>query len=317
MTTLAKQYAALTESAGIAWLDHHVVIRVTGDDRVAFMHGMCSQDIEKLRPGMAAPALLLTEHAHVVADFVVYAEDDALLIEIERTAWTRARPHLEKFLVADDVEFEELGGFAVIDVEGPQATVTVQAALGAGIELPKEWRHIFADSARIALIPRFGAPAYTFLEEASRAAWRIESLRGVAPGVELVEAPALELLRIENGQAAIGIDTAAKTLALEARLEYAICFNKGCYIGQETVERATARGGIKKRLCGLKIEGEEVPDLGAAVLLGDKEVGRLTSVIRSPRSGLVGLGILHHSAWESGTMLTIEHGDRLWRATVR
>jgi folate-binding protein YgfZ len=316
MSTPPKQYTALAESAGVARLDNHVVVRVTGDDRAAFMHGMCSQDIAQLRPGMAAPALLLTEHAHVVADFMVYADDDALLIEIERAAWMRARTHLEKFLVADDVEFEELG-LTVIDVEGPHAAAVVRSALGEGVDTPKEWRHIFADSARIALIPRFGAPAYTFLEDASRASQRIESLLGTGPGIELIEAPALELLRIENGLAAVSIDTSEKTLALEARLERAISFNKGCYIGQETIERATARGGIKKRLCSLKIEGEEVPELDAAVLLGGKEVGRLTSVIRSPRLGVIGLGILHHSAWESGAVLTIQSGEQLMQAVVR
>jgi folate-binding protein YgfZ len=279
------------------------------------MHGMCSQDIAQLRPGMAAPALLLTEHAHIVADFLVYADGDALLVEFERSAWTRAQAHLEKFLVADDVEFEELG-HAVIDVEGPQADAVVRSALTDAIELPKEWRHIFADSARIALIPRFGAPAYTFIEDPSRASKRIESLLGAGPRIELVEAPALDLVRIENGLAAVGTDTTEKTLALEARLERAISFNKGCYIGQETIERATARGGIKKRLCSLKIEGVEVPEPNAVVLLDGKEVGRLTSVIRSPRLGIIGLGILHHSAWESGTVLTIQSGAQLWQATA-
>jgi tRNA-modifying protein YgfZ len=172
-------------------------------------------------------------------------------------------------------------------------------------------------SARIALIPRFGPPAYTIFEDASKAPKRIESLLGATPGVELIEASALELVRIESGLAAVGIDTTEKTLALEARLERAMSFNKGCYIGQETVERATARGGIKKRLCSLKLEGEDVPPPNALVVLGGKEVGRLTSVIRSPRSGVIGLGILHHSAWESGTEVAVQHGPQSWRATVR
>jgi folate-binding protein YgfZ len=317
MNSLDQQYSALTEAAGIARLDDRIVVRVTGDDRVSFMHGMCTQDIEQLQPGMVAPALLLTEHAHVVADFFIYAEDDALLLEIERTAWARARNHLEKFLVADDVEFEEDGNLVAIDVEGPRAEAVVQSALGNGIEMPKKWRYVFADSTRIALIPRFGQPAYTFLEDIPKAASRIESLLHVEAGAKLVERSALDLLRLENGLARVGTDTGEKTLALEARLERAISFDKGCYIGQETVERATARGGIKKRLCGIKIDGEELPPAQSSVLFEGKEVGHLTSVLRSPRLGMIGLGILHHSAWGSGTILTIKHDGEIWRAIVR
>jgi folate-binding protein YgfZ len=317
MNPLDQQYSALIEVAGIARLDDRVVVRVTGDDRVSFMHGMCTQDIEKLRPGMVAPALILTEHAHVVADFFIYAEDDALLLEIERTAWARARNHLEKFLVADDVEFEEAGNLVAIDVEGPRAQAVIQSALGNGIQMPKEWRYIFADSTRIALIPRFGEPAYTFLEDVPNAAGRMESLLRMEAGTKVVEPSALGLLRVERGLACVGTDTGEKTLALEACLERAISFNKGCYIGQETVERATARGGIKKRLCGVQIDGAELPPPRSSVLFDGKEVGRLTSVVRSPRLGMIGLGILHHSAWENGTMLTIEHDGKTWRAAVR
>jgi folate-binding protein YgfZ len=133
----------------------------------------------------------------------------------------------------------------------------------------------------------------------------------------LIEPSALELLRVENRLARVGVDTADKTLALEARLERAISFNKGCYIGQETVERATARGGVKKRLCSLIINSDEVPPGNSPVFLDGKEIGRLTSVIRSPRLGVVGLSILHHSAWEPGTLVLVGDVERGFRAVVQ
>jgi folate-binding protein YgfZ len=317
MITLDTQYDALTQKVGLARLDDRMVIRVTGDDRVAFMHGMCSQDIQRLQPGMVAPALVLTEHAHVVADFFIYATDDALLIEIERALWPRARAHLEQFLVADDVEFEELNDLAVIDVEGPLALQALAAIDGEAGRALKEWRHFFAGSTRIALIPRFGVPAYTLLVAMPVAPDLIESLVRSTAGAQLIASSSLDLLRIENGLARVGVDSMEKTLALEARLERAISFNKGCYIGQETIERATARGGIKKRLCSLLIEAEQIPPANSPVLLDGKEVGRLTSVLRSPHLGIVALGMLHHSAWEKGLALTITHGDRSLPATVR
>ncbi|MGA2411946.1 MAG: hypothetical protein ABSG46_16370, partial [Candidatus Binataceae bacterium] len=317
MTTLEQQYEAITSGAGIARLGGRLVVRVTGDDRVSFLHGMCSQDIKNLPAGAAAPALLLTEHAHVVAEFIVYAEADALLIEIERDAWPRARSHLEQFLVADDVEFEECGDLAVIDVEGPLAGSAVAAVAGEEAGALKEWRHFFAGATRIASVPRFGAPAFTLILDQSEADHLIKELADAGGQRPQINQAILEILRVEHGLAEAGVDTFEKTLALEARLERAISFNKGCYIGQETIERATARGGIKKRLCSLSINAAEAPPVNSAVTFEGKESGRLTSVVRSPKLGFIGLAILHYSAWSAGSRVTIKAADRSWEAVVR
>ena len=79
------------------------------------------------------------------------------------------------------------------------------------------------------------------------------------PGSRRIDASILETIRIENGVARVGVDTTDKTIALEARLNRAISFNKGCYLGQETIERATARGGLKKRMFGLKFNTADCP----------------------------------------------------------
>ena len=118
-----------------------------------------------------------------------------------------------------------------------------------------------------------------------------------------------EIVRVESGNARVGVDTNEKTIALEARTEPAISFSKGCYIGQETVERATARGALKRRLMGLRIDGARVPGAGSRVMLAGKEVGHLTSPLRSPRLGVIALAVLHHSAWAPGTAVKIEAAD--------
>ena len=317
---LAHDYAAVSSGVGIATLDDRLIVRITGDDRITFLHGMCSADIKGLTTGTVAPALILTEHAHLIADFFAYAEADALLIDIDRALWPKARAHLEKFLVADDVEFEELDVIGVLDLEGPAAARALAAIVGdAALSLPP-WRHAAAateaaagagaQELRFANLPRSGGPAFTVLHERSR----IESLReglrvrgsaaDAQPFAEIT-ADTLDILRVEHGLARVGVDTSEKTIALEARLDYAISFNKGCYLGQETIERATARGGLRKRLFGLRITGDTLPDRGDAIMLEGKEVGRLTSVVRSPRLGVIGLSILHHSAWPGGTGVTI------------
>jgi len=311
-------YHALTAAAGYRVASERIVVRMVGDDRVPFLNGMCSNDIKQLAPGSLVPALLLTEHAHVVAEVYVWNKGDALLIEADRTTWPGAREQLEKFLVADDVEMEELDGTAVIDIKGPSAAGVVGTIAGQAAASLAPWKHLAIGNAEIANLPRLGGPGFTVLAENDSAAEIVKNLErgGAALGIREVGAEALEVIRIENGVARIGVDTGPKTIALEARMQSAISFSKGCYVGQETIERATSRGGLKKRLFGLRIIGSRVPELNATVTLEGKDVGRVTSAALSPRLGVLGLSLLHHSAWEVDTQVTIEDARGELKAAV-
>jgi folate-binding protein YgfZ len=304
MADITREYQTLRSGAGVRLLDQRLIVRVSGDDRTSFLHGMCSAEIKGLKPGEVVRALFLTEHAHVIAEFFAYAAtNEAILIELDRELWPRVRDHLGRFLVADDVEMEELGSLAILDIEGPKS-VEVARRVGAELAASLEpWR--YAQEVRIANLPRFGQPAFSVIIEESKALELAGQLVGDADGVCHLSALALELLRIENGLARVGVDTGEKTIALEARLEPAISSSKGCYIGQETIERATARGGLRKRLYGLKIDGGRVPETGAAITLDGKEVGRLSSTVSSPALGVIGLAILHHSAWSEDARVVV------------
>lgn len=298
---IEREYQAIKSSAGFCRLHDRLVIRVSSDDRVSFLHGMCTADIKGLAPGQVAPALFLTEHSHVIADCFVYALTDALLLEIERERWAEVRAHLEKFLVADDVEMDELD-WSIIDCEGPASSAILAEELRLTAPTTP-WR--FDQDRLIAQLPRFGAPAFTVLLPRDGKA---DTPPPIREPVEL-SPETLEIIRIEHGLARVGVDTTAKTLALEARLEWAISFNKGCYIGQETIERATARGGLKRKLQGLRISGAFIPASGSAIMLEEKSVGVLTSIARSPNFGVIGLAILHHSAWAAGTTVLLRAAE--------
>ncbi len=301
----AADYRALREGAGAIALGERTVVRVTGDDRVSFLHGMSSNDIKAARAGAIVPALFLSEHAHLIADFFAWIESDAILVEIDSVLWTRARAHLEKLLVADDVEFEELSSIAVIDIEGPRAAEAARALSGAEAAALGEWKFIRAAGFSVGNLPRLGSGAFTILAPAEQAGAILSRITSLGADFRAVSAAALEIIRIENGLALAGVDTGDKTIALEARLDRAISTSKGCYVGQETIERATARGGLRKRLFGLRIEGARAPEPGASAMLAGKEVGRVTSVARSPSLGVIGLAILHHSAWDGAAALSI------------
>jgi folate-binding protein YgfZ len=285
-------------AAGIVTLSARVLVRATGDDRALFLHGMCTADVKSAKPGAILPALFLTEHAHVIADAFIWVTSDALILDVDRDAWTRTRAHLDRLLVADDVEFDDAVELALIDVEGP-------AALDATGAASTPWTFVESGGAIVGNLPRYGGPAVSVIAPRDSVDSNIAAIIAKAPGSHRIDNSVLETIRVENGVARVGVDTTDKTIALEARLNRAISFNKGCYLGQETIERATARGGLKKRMFGLKFSNERVPPVGSVLSLSGKEVGIVSSAVHSPHLGAIGLAILHHSAWTPGTELKV------------
>jgi folate-binding protein YgfZ len=301
----SADYVAATEAVGVRVLGERRIVRVFGDDRVSFFHGMCSADVKGAAPGTILPALFLTEHAHLIADFFIWVTQDALILDIDDAVWTRSREHLERLIVADDVEFEESDVSRVIDLEGPRAR-DAAALFASGAASLGESRFIESDGSLIGNLPRLGGPAFTILATENRVDTIVDQIIPNVSGARRINDDTAEILRIENGLARAGVDTTDKTIALEARMNRAISFNKGCYLGQETIERATARGGLKKKLFGLIFVDGRIPECGVAILLDGKAVGRVSSTALSPRFGAIGLAILHHSAWQPDTALTVE-----------
>jgi folate-binding protein YgfZ len=206
----------------------------------------------------------------------------------------------------------------VIHLDGPHAAAAVAAVFGEPAALPGAWRFDEAEDggALVAQVTRWGAPAFTILTARASAPEIVARLAAADGGereirreVREVSTDAVEIVRVESGAARVGVDTNDKTIALEARMEPAISFSKGCYIGQETIERATARGALKRRLMGLKIGGARIPATDARVMLAGKDVGHLTSPLHSPRLGVLGLALLHHSAWAPGTAVAIDDAN--------
>lgn len=297
-------YRALTAAAGFRLLDDRMIVRVTGDDRISFFHGMSSADVKGAHPGDVVPALFLTEHAHLIGDFMIWFEEDALTLETELTAWPREKEHLEKLLVADDVEMEEFHPLSILHIEGPRAADALSAAGIGGAHALQPWKCTKSINALLGRVPRFGGDAFSMLGDRvvlSEVADRLTRTGAIAVG----EA-ALEVLRVEHGIAKAGVEATEKTIALEARMERSISFNKGCYLGQETIERATARGGLKKKMVGLRFEQPVM--VGSALFLDGKEVGRVSSAVRSPRHGAIGLAIVHYSAWTPG-IAVVAHAE--------
>jgi folate-binding protein YgfZ len=305
---MAEQYTAAIGGVAFRRMPERLLVNVVGDDRVEFMQGMSSQNIKALQPGMVSYGLVLTERAHVVADFYVYARERDLVLEVDRKLWPRAKQQLEKLIVADDVELLEDEETGVLEILGPSAEFAIADALSDFLTTPQPGYYVAAEKLTVACFERRGCRSFTAVGGSAALTNLVARLTrdGAATPAFEVTAEALDIVRIENGVPCVGLDTDVKTIALEARLEPGISFGKGCYLGQETIERISAHGQLKKRLFGLRVQADLKVERGAGVFLEGNEVGRVTSAALSPRLGSLALAILHHSSWTPNTAVTVE-----------
>ncbi len=308
-----REYQGVCEKAGLIDYSFRVQVRMTGEDRVSFLQGIISNDIKVLRPGDGCAAVLLTEQGRLVADLRVYALDSSLLLDVDTRIKDKAMEMLSRFIIADDVEMEDLSEQQVtLALQGPLASQVLTAA-GVSIALPKAFQHgegtIGGSSVHIVHADDTGLDGYELLVPQSQAEGVWQTLLQVGAPFELqpVGLTALNMLRVEAGIPWYGVDMDESRIVLEVGLEHAISFKKGCYLGQEVVERATARGHVNRKLSGLLVHGKTIPVSGDKLFHDSQEVGWITSAVDSPRLGRpIALAYVRREHLTPGTQLRID-----------
>ena len=281
---VATEWAAVRQRCGLLDAGFRGLLRLTGTDRTTFMQGMLSNDVASLRDGDGTYAAFLTIQGRVVSDLRVYALTDELWLDVPAQRAQPVREALERFIIADDVEFVEPDEWApLVVVEGPQAARVLVAVLGESVNnLPRlAHRAVSFDgvSVRVAGVTHTGEDGYLITGPPDCAAtlWQ----RCQAAGAQPVGMEALDILRVEAGLPWHGRDMDDNTLISEVGLEAAISFTKGCYLGQEVVERVAARGQVQRKLVGLAGDAEAVPPPRAVLARDGKEAGWITSAVWS------------------------------------
>jgi folate-binding protein YgfZ len=272
-------YRAAKETAAWVDLSARELLTVTGPDRVSFIQGMVTNDVEKLAEGQSVYAALLNPKGGMMGDLRVLRLGEKLVLD---TGWgygAAVKAFLMKYLISEEAELEDAPQLALVGLLGPQASA--DAVPGKLASLPGLVGGVDV------LVPR---DALTKLS------------------LPQVDEATYEVLRVEAGVPKYGVDMTESTIPLEANLTKALHFQKGCYIGQEVIARATYRGHMNKGLKGLLL-GEGAPAAGTELKRGDKKVGFVTSVVRSVAKGQnVALGYVHREAQESGTELECAGG---------
>jgi len=315
-----REWRAAREGCAVFVAGFRELLAATGEDRVSFLQGMLSNDVKSLVPGAGIYASFLTEQGRVVSDLRVYADADRLLLDVLAPRRDLLRAGLERFLVADDVELEPPPGEAVLlGLEGPLARDMLSEVLGMSVAVTQALDHerseFHASPLRVVCCSEVGGQGFLLCGSSEIAAALFDAccVAGAIPlGMQ-----ALEMLRVEAGIPWAGVDMDEDVLVIEAGLERALSFSKGCYLGQEVVERIAARGRVNRKLAGLAIEGAEVPPPGAVLVAGDKEVGRVTSAVRSElfERGIA-LGYVRREHLEPGTALRVRWAGGEAGATV-
>ncbi len=284
------EFQALVSGCGLYDLSWRAKIAVTGSDRVRWLNGMATNNVRDLAPGHGVYAFLLNAQGRIQADLYVFQRGESLLVDMERGQRDKILQLFDHYIIADDVEIADISDkLTALGLTGPESRHVLERA---GIAVPDLAYLQFADVA-------WEQKAITLLRsgEEARESWQI----CVAPehvselwdallkaGARATGTTALNLFRILRGIPQFGVDIRERDLPQETGQTRALNFTKGCYLGQEIVERIRSRGAVHRQFMAFAVEGT-VPEPGAKIVAGEnqeeKEVGEITSSAILPLSG--------------------------------
>jgi tRNA-modifying protein YgfZ len=288
-------YEALRHSAARFDLTARGRLRITGRDRARLLHNVTSNEVKKLAPGSGCYAFLLTPQGRIQADLNLFCFADHFLIDTEPELRETVPRLILKYKVADQVEVEDITSATwAIAIEGPAAA---EALAAAGIPAPSEpYSHLAWGERTVASVSETAQPGFRIFGSGAHPP---RALDAITPASEAD----VRQVRIENGRPRFGEDIRETNLPQETGQMHAVSFQKGCYIGQEIVERIRAQGHVNKHLVRLAMEASAPPPPGTKLTADGKEVGEITSAVCSPQFGVAGLAYVRVPHAEPGAVL--------------
>ena len=310
-----SEYAAALRASALYDARERGLIEVAGKDRAAWLHNLLTNAVKTLASGDGVYAFATNAKGRILFDCNVIVRPDDLWVDVDRRFLSKAMAHFERYHIAEDIRLtDRTDAFARIVLLGPEAPNLV-AQLGAthAARLPSVGSTQVLLEGKPRLLVRndswAGVYGLEVIVEATDAAacWdRLIELGG--PAARPIGRAALDVLRIEAGIPVYGRDIDEEVLPAETlQNERAISYTKGCYLGQEVVERMRSRGGLARKLVGLTLTGSGSPPAGANLMLADAHVGRLTSTCVSFATGdTIALGYVKTTHAAPGTALRVD-----------
>jgi glycine cleavage system T protein len=309
-----QEHQAVRVAAGLFDFSFRAKFALVGRDSAKFLHRIVSNDIKSLSAGQGIYAALLNPQGQILADLRVYAAQDRLLVDTDADLRAKAIQILSRYIIGDQVQVEPLETCALA-FEGPQAPGLLEKTLHVDLPLLKEFEHFATNYAgfpvRVVRVSNAGEEGYEVWVGAKGMMGLWGAACGQAPSYGMLPCgtEALESLRIEAGIPRYGSELGEDTLPLEANLMNALSFNKGCYIGQEIVERARSRGQVNWKLAGVVLESAQPPAPGEKLTHDGNEVGEVTSACVSPTlHKTIALAYVRKEHLQAGTRLQTASG---------
>jgi aminomethyltransferase len=276
---------------------------------VRWLNGMISNNIRDLAPGQGVYAFLLNPQGHILGDLYAYNQGESLLLDTDWRQIEKLSSLLKRYIIMDKVELSDASeGLRAVGVSGPTSRKVLTAA---GIDIPElqplevaqcTWQESQISVVRSDLAAVESYEIWMNSAELSTAWKRLLDAGGTATGSE-----AYELFRVAAGVPVYGQDIRERDLPQETDQNRALHFTKGCYIGQEIVERIRSRGAVHRKFSGFRVE-REMPAPGAKVRMDGKEVGEITSAASLPGENgklIAALGYIRREAVVPGKQVEI------------
>jgi tRNA-modifying protein YgfZ len=296
-------YEALMSSAALVDLSSRGRIRVTGEDRARLLHAMTTNHVQQMKAGDGLYAFFLNAQGRILADAFVLCFEDHFLLDTASETRQAVYQHLDQYIIADDVTLEDVTEQTFsFGIEGPTA---METAARCGMQAPHHrYAHVQSGEFAVAAISATGSHGvriYGPARHKEEATAMIEASGAIAASPEDAETA-----RIENFVPRYGCDITEHTLPQETQQTHALHFQKGCYLGQEIVERIRSRGHVNRLLMGFRFEAQRAaPPPGTKLMLEGKPSGEVTSSAATAEA-VFGLAYVRAPGAKSGAMAEIE-----------
>lgn len=295
------EFDALREGCAVYDLGYRAKLSITGSDRVRWLNGMVTNNIRDLAQDHGVYAFLLNPQGRILGDLYAYNRGESITIDTDSSQVEKLLATFDHYIIMDDVEVKSISEeITALGVAGPRSEDVLKAA---GIAVPDmadlQMQAVSWQGAECTVVRGEGQqfPAYEIWVEPARVKQLWDAL--VAAGATPAGFEALEMQRIVSGVPMYGIDIRERDLPQETEQVRALNFNKGCYVGQEIVERIRSRGAVHRKFTAFLADASVAP--GGKVVVGEKEVGEITSAASVMIAGgqrNVALGYIRR---ESGT----------------
>jgi aminomethyltransferase len=310
----AAENRAVRSACGLFDFSFRAKFRMKGRDHARLLQRLVSNDVKNLTPDQGTYATLLNAQGHIVVDLRLYCAEDGFLVDTDADLREKAIQSFRRYIIADQVEIEPMDLYAVA-FQGPRARGLLEKTLHIDLPAMQELDHFASNYAgfpiRVVRATSTGEDGYEVWVNGSgmEAIWGAAC--GQAPTYDMLPcgSEALESLRIEAGIPRYGQELGEDVIPLEAGLLNAVSFNKGCYIGQEIVERARSRGHVNWKLTGLIVNAGEALPAGEKAVVEGREVAEVTSSCISPALGKpIALAYVRREFTDPGAKLAFASG---------